>query len=232
MYGARAARVRRFSLLLLDEEEEYVQDWVVTAAWPVDRVAGNWQRAPLVGGRVRLCTRSLFFEPDDVRIPIVRIPLAAVKSLTSGPPVAAVAAQSGANITSQSPSSASPSSPVPSSPLFHGAVQRSSTAATSSASSNGPSMLLEAREVVLMRANMEEVPYTFLRAPTPATAAGGSVGSGSSSSGSSGKDHSSEPPEYRWAFGPCYSPLQPLLTQAAVLLEINRRPREQRSAAL
>lgn len=42
------------------------------AAWPVDQVAGNWQRQPLLQGRLRLCTRSLFFEPDDVRVPIAR----------------------------------------------------------------------------------------------------------------------------------------------------------------
>ncbi|GLI70367.1 hypothetical protein VaNZ11_015146 [Volvox africanus] len=234
MYGARAARVRRFSLLLLEEEEEYVQDWVVTAAWPVDRVAGNWQRAPLVGGRVRLCTRSLFFEPDDVRIPIVRIPMSAVKSLSSGPPVAALAtlaAQSGGNLTPPATSSTSPSvaeagAAAAISPIFHGAVHRTSTAASSSSpSSNGPSLLLETREVVLMRANMEEVPYTFLRVPT---AAGGSSGS----SGSGGRDPPTDPSGYRWAFGPCYSPLQPLLAQVAALLEINRRPREQRNAAL
>lgn len=48
------------------------QDWVVLCGWPVERIAGNWQRAPQVAGRLRLCTRSLFFEPDDVRVPIVR----------------------------------------------------------------------------------------------------------------------------------------------------------------
>ncbi len=48
------------------------QDWVVLCGWPVDRIGGNWQRAPQVAGRLRLCTRSLFFEPDDVRVPIVR----------------------------------------------------------------------------------------------------------------------------------------------------------------
>jgi hypothetical protein len=39
--GGAASRARRFSLLLLDEEEDYVQDWVVQAVWPpADQVSG------------------------------------------------------------------------------------------------------------------------------------------------------------------------------------------------
>lgn len=70
MFGRRAAG-KRFSLLLLEEEEDYVRDWVVVAKWP-EAVAGNWQKSSQLSGRLRLCTRSLFFEPDDVRIPVVR----------------------------------------------------------------------------------------------------------------------------------------------------------------
>lgn len=49
----------------------YVEDFVATARWPQGLV-GNWQRLPKLPGQLRLCTRSLFFEPDDVRVPIVR----------------------------------------------------------------------------------------------------------------------------------------------------------------
>ncbi len=44
---------------------------MATARWP-QGLAGNWQRLPKLPGQLRLCTRSLFFEPDDVRVPIVR----------------------------------------------------------------------------------------------------------------------------------------------------------------
>lgn len=44
---------------------------MATARWP-QGLAGNWQRLPKLSGQLRLCTRSLFFEPDDVRVPIVR----------------------------------------------------------------------------------------------------------------------------------------------------------------
>ena len=72
----------RFSLLLLDEGEFYVKEFVATCQWPSD-VAGNW-RAPSstpIPGQLRLCTKSLFFEPDDIRIPIVRLPFQYLEQL-------------------------------------------------------------------------------------------------------------------------------------------------------
>lgn len=68
---ARRKGAKRFSLLLLEDEEDYVADWVASAVWP-DGVEGNWSGAQQLPGRLRLATRSLFFEPDDVRVPIVR----------------------------------------------------------------------------------------------------------------------------------------------------------------
>lgn len=62
---------RRFSLLLLEEGEQYVGDWGASAAWPAG-VAGNWSAAARLPGRLRLASKSLFFEPDDTRVPIVR----------------------------------------------------------------------------------------------------------------------------------------------------------------
>jgi factor associated with neutral sphingomyelinase activation len=70
MFAKRKA-TKRFTLLLLEDEEDYVADWVVSCSWPAD-VPGNWQSAPQLPGRLRLCTKSLFFDPDDVRVPIVR----------------------------------------------------------------------------------------------------------------------------------------------------------------
>ena len=70
MFAAKAGQ--RFSLLLLEEREAFVRDWVATANWPLgvggSAIAG---RRPLPG-QLRLASKSLFFEPDDVRVPIVR----------------------------------------------------------------------------------------------------------------------------------------------------------------
>lgn len=64
--------VARFSLLLLEEGEDYVADWVAACTgWPV-AVTGNWSGAAALPGRLRLGSKSLFFEADDVRVPIVR----------------------------------------------------------------------------------------------------------------------------------------------------------------
>lgn len=71
MFSGSTQGVRRFSLLLLEEGELYVEDFVASARWPAG-VAGNWQRLPHMKGQLRLCTKSLFWEPDDVRVPIVR----------------------------------------------------------------------------------------------------------------------------------------------------------------
>lgn len=70
MFGARKP-TKRFTLLLLEEGEDYVDDWVAEAKWPAS-VSGNWQSLPKLPGRLRLCSKSIVFEPDDVRIPIVR----------------------------------------------------------------------------------------------------------------------------------------------------------------
>lgn len=86
----------------------------------------------------------------------------------------------------------------------------------------GASLTLLARELVLMRANMREVPYTFLRS-------GGKSG-GSAPAGASGGG-GGEP--YAWAFCPCYSPVQPLLAATHEVHAIHRKAsREERSAAL
>eukprot|EP00775_Hariotina_reticulata_P008774 gene8774-8953_t len=77
---ARRKAAKRFSLLLLEDEEDYIADWVASCKWP-DAVEGNWQRLACLPGRLRLCTRSLFFEPDDVRVPIVRLDFNSVVQL-------------------------------------------------------------------------------------------------------------------------------------------------------
>lgn len=70
MFGLRKP-AQRFSLVLLEEGEDYVADWVAACRWPKE-VTGNWQALDLLHGTLRLCSKSLFFEPGDVRIPIIR----------------------------------------------------------------------------------------------------------------------------------------------------------------
>lgn len=73
-------RAKRFSLLLLEEGEHYVADWTAMAIWP-SNIQGNWQNLPMLPGRLRLASKSLFFEADDARVPIVRIPFGAAQQM-------------------------------------------------------------------------------------------------------------------------------------------------------
>lgn len=70
MFALRT-QAKRFTLLLLEEEEDYVGDFVAACNWPAS-ISGNTQQASSVAGSIRICSKSFFFEPDDVRIPIVR----------------------------------------------------------------------------------------------------------------------------------------------------------------
>jgi factor associated with neutral sphingomyelinase activation len=67
----RKRQTRRFSLLLLEEGEDYVRDWVAVAVWP-ENLEGNWQGKSQLQGRLRLCSKSLMFDADDSRVPVVR----------------------------------------------------------------------------------------------------------------------------------------------------------------
>ena len=61
----------RFSLLLLEEGEDYVGNWVATSQWP-STATSLYQPGARISGTLRLCTKSLFFDPEDVRLPIIR----------------------------------------------------------------------------------------------------------------------------------------------------------------
>ena len=79
MYGLRKPS-RRFSLLLLEEGEYYVRDYVAECTWP-EHISGNWQGISKLSGQLRLCTHSIFFEANDVRVPIVRLPFLSMAGL-------------------------------------------------------------------------------------------------------------------------------------------------------
>ena len=90
MFTTRATTGRdsgRFTLLLLDDGEDYVDDWVAVAHWPPDVAAAGGAPPPTapVPGRLRLASRSLLFDADDGRLPIIRLPFAAATSLEPGP---------------------------------------------------------------------------------------------------------------------------------------------------
>ena len=66
-------RLCRFSLLLLEPGEIYFQDFSVTFKSDADGVE---QR-----GRLRLCSKSITFEPIDIKHPIIRINFIACTSI-------------------------------------------------------------------------------------------------------------------------------------------------------
>lgn len=74
-----ASQRHRFSLLLLDEGEDYICDWVGFCVPP----AGKLDVSPgsTVRGRLRLCSMSLMFDPDEQRLPILKFPFAHIDAL-------------------------------------------------------------------------------------------------------------------------------------------------------
>jgi factor associated with neutral sphingomyelinase activation len=80
--------VQRFSLLLLDEGEEYEGDWVATLHPPKEyqkqqqtgkKSGGNNGLGTALGdtlkGRLRLCSMSVAFDPDDLSVPVMKFNL-------------------------------------------------------------------------------------------------------------------------------------------------------------
>ena len=76
----------RFSLLHLDEGEDYVGDFVglckaPTGALPLELENNSAQAHGKLRGRIRLLSRSLLFDPDDIAVPMLKFPLAAVSRM-------------------------------------------------------------------------------------------------------------------------------------------------------
>ncbi len=64
----------RFSLLLLDDDEAYIEDHAATHFAGAGASEGH-------RGRLRVATKSLFFEPEQLSLPILRFPFARVLQL-------------------------------------------------------------------------------------------------------------------------------------------------------
>ncbi|KAH9320915.1 hypothetical protein KI387_015554, partial [Taxus chinensis] len=77
--------MKRFSYLLLDEGEFYVQDWIATCRQGSMDNSQNIETSPWqlhqMKGRLRLCSKSIFFEPDGLSVPIIRFPMHKVKKV-------------------------------------------------------------------------------------------------------------------------------------------------------
>ncbi|KAL3683862.1 hypothetical protein R1sor_001884 [Riccia sorocarpa] len=86
MWGNEAGKlVRRFSYLLLEEGDHYIQDWIATcrqgSAGGSQRIQSQlWQQRSL-RGRLRLSAKCLFFEPDYVKAPILMFRFSDVKKV-------------------------------------------------------------------------------------------------------------------------------------------------------
>ena len=76
-----AERSRRFSLLHLDESEDYVGDWQGTMRAPtgsLDPYPAASAAADSNGklrGRIRLLSGAVVFDPDDIVVPMLKFPL-------------------------------------------------------------------------------------------------------------------------------------------------------------
>lgn len=78
-----SGKTNRFTMLLLEDEEFYVTECVVECLLFLPRLVSDILGAvpESLPGQLRICTKSIFFEPDDVRIPLVRIPFAYMEEL-------------------------------------------------------------------------------------------------------------------------------------------------------
>lgn len=79
---------KRFSYLLLEEGEFYIQDWMaVCRSGLVGIIDSELQTSHhrRLKGRLRLCSKSIFFEPDNLSLPIIMFPFNKVKRIEGGP---------------------------------------------------------------------------------------------------------------------------------------------------
>lgn len=75
----RSSTVQRFSLLLLDEGEDYIADYNVFCH--AECILGRTSQS--CHGKMRLCTKSVFFDADDISIPILRLPFQKIETCSN-----------------------------------------------------------------------------------------------------------------------------------------------------
>ena len=127
---------QRFSLLLLDDGDHYITDWVATCAFH------DGSRQQLRGGRLRLCFKTLFFEPKEMQWPIFMLPLQHVLHFIYPASGESYVANNSAAVNQQS----------------------WWMEATRSWSSNDQNLLLlSCWQYVTMKENGEDAPYSFVK---------------------------------------------------------------------
>jgi factor associated with neutral sphingomyelinase activation len=136
---------KRFSLLLLEDGDDYVQDWVaaVVCKTPKPQTSNPSAWIPpetVLKGRLRLCSRSFFFEPDQVRTPILMFPFRKVVKIDQ-----AVTPRG----TSEQPASDSPNSRF----KFGQEAPHSSE--------RGGGILVQTQLLVKMKENGVDAPYVY-----------------------------------------------------------------------
>ncbi|GAM22164.1 hypothetical protein SAMD00019534_053390, partial [Acytostelium subglobosum LB1] len=62
----------RFNLILMDEGEYYFDDYSAVYYPSADTDEESW--AKRIKGRILVCSHSIFFEPDDIKFPIMKFP--------------------------------------------------------------------------------------------------------------------------------------------------------------
>eukprot|EP01132_Coremiostelium_polycephalum_P008629 gene8629-10620_t len=67
----------RFNLILMDEGEYYFDDYSATLYPPQQTEEESWIRR--IKGRILVCSSSIFFEPDDIKLPIMKFPFKDIK---------------------------------------------------------------------------------------------------------------------------------------------------------
>lgn len=79
----------RFSLLLLDEGEDVLADYLAFCDPPANRLPSAGGAS--LRGRLRLCSLSLVFDADERGVPVVRLPLVQAEALEAVGPASSPA---------------------------------------------------------------------------------------------------------------------------------------------
>ncbi|XP_073387205.1 uncharacterized protein [Physcomitrium patens] len=74
--------IERFSYLLLEDGDHYIQDWIASCR---PGLVGPGAQKPSqqrrLKGRLRLCARAIFFEPEYIKAPILMFPFSKIKKI-------------------------------------------------------------------------------------------------------------------------------------------------------